>query len=134
MENEIWLRNNDSRSFRETRFKLCGWYSDKLWKHNGSEPLLSIVKFYKKNDGEWERCENGYFYVTLSDLLTNFIAIDSVFDKELNTLTEQVADTWKNNLENTFKINGTLGDPIKPEDIGVEVITPSEENIKNETN
>jgi len=45
----------------------------------------------------------------------------------LNKLTNQLADIWKDNLENTFKINGTLGDPIKPEDIGVEVIPQEEE-------
>ena len=123
MENEIWLRNKDGGSFREQKFKLQGWYNDKLWKSNRDlEPLFGIVRYYKNNKGEWERCEGGYYYVTLSTLLTDFIAIDNPFDKELNELTEQLAGIWKNNLENTFKINGTLGDPIKPEDIGVEVI------------
>jgi hypothetical protein len=126
--NEMWLRNKDGGAFGETKFRLQGWYNDKLWTGNrGSEPLLSIVKYYKNNKGQWEICDGGFYYITLSTLLTDFILIDGPFDQELNKLTEQLADIWKNNLENTFKINGTLGDPIKPEDIGVEVIPQAEE-------
>lgn len=128
MGNEIWLRNKDGGSFREQKFKLQGWYLDKLWKSGRDfEPLFGIVRYYKNNKGEWEQCEGGYYYVTLSTLLTDFIAIGNTFDQELNKLTEQLADIWKENLENTFQINGTLGDPIKPEDIGVEEIVPQAE-------
>lgn len=131
---EIWLRNKDGGSYKEERFMLFGYYHERLWDTDGNiEPLVGIVKYYKNNKGEWERCEYGHYYVTLSTLLTDFIAIDNAFDKELNKLTEKLADIWKDNLENTFKINGTLGDPIKPEDIGVEVIPPQaeESNISN---
>lgn len=128
MKNEIWLRNKNGGSFREERFKLFGYYHERLWDTDGEiEPLVGIVRYYKNNKGEWGRCEYGHYYITLSTLLTDFIAIGNAFDEELNKLTEQLADIWKENLENTFKINGTLGDPIKPEDIGVEEIVPQAE-------
>lgn len=133
MRNEIWLRNKDGGSFREQKFKLAGWYSEKLWQDNGDfEPLFGIVRYYKNNKGEWERSEGGYYYITLSTLLTDFIVIDNIFDQELTNLTEQLANIWKENIENSFKINRTLGDPIKPEDIGVEVIPQEEERNIND--
>ena len=133
MKNEIWLRNKNGGSYKEERFKLCSYYNDRLWDTDGNiEPLVGIVRYYKNNKGEWERCESGYYCVALSTLLTEFIAIDNAFDQELNKLTEQLADIWNENLENTFQINGTLGDPIKPEDIGVEVIPQEKERNIND--
>ena len=136
MENDIWVRccNNQARFGcwknswqKEIRWKVEFFLYEKLYTTEGYEPLIGIAQYYKDDDGEWKRQDFGFYYITLKMLLTDFILIDNPFDKELNKLTEQLADIWKNNLENTFKINGTLGDPIKPEDIGVEVIPQAEE-------
>lgn len=137
MESEFWLRDKNGSSFREIRYKLTDWY-EKLWCADKREELLvGIAKYYKNNSGEWERVHDGscYCYVTLPSLLTNFIAVDGPFDRELNNLTEQVASFWKENLDNQLKVtNGiySVENSIKPEDIGVEVVPEEEERNIND--
>ena len=111
-------KNPDGGIFsRETKYLLRRPNSyGKLYNRNHDEfrhdykDLYELQKYYKNNKEEWEPVYDSYFLITIEDLLTDFILIDGPFEKELNKLTEQVADYFKNNLDYTLKPMANIWD------------------------
>lgn len=86
-----------------------------------SIPTVLLTRYYKNNEGEWERCgTNACKYVTVDALLSNYVAIDSPVYK-------RIIDS--NDLIKQFRYE-KLNDALKPyTDIQGDSENPACENL-----
>lgn len=77
------------------------YYTESVELVDGSRiPTVLLTRYYKNNEGEWERCgTNACKYVTVDALLSNYVAIDSAVYKHIidsNNLVKQYTDIQGN--------------------------------------
>lgn len=68
-------------------------------------PMVLLTRYYKNNEGEWERCGvSATRYITMDALLSNYVAIDSPVYKRI---------IESNDLIKQFRCE-KLNDALKP--------------------
>lgn len=80
-------------------------------------PMVLLTRYFKNNEGEWERCEiNGYKYVTIDALMTNYVAIDSPVYKRIIDSNDLIKQFRYEKLNDVLKpYTDIYGNPEKPQ-------------------
>lgn len=94
------------------------YYTDSVELVDGSRiPTVLLTRYYKNNEGEWERCTtNASKFVTVDALLSNYVAIDSPVYKHIMDSNSIVKQYRYEKLNDTLKVyTGFLGDPETPQ-------------------
>ena len=86
----MWVKrlSDTSRIADEIKYEVCTRYSSHLVYTGGDrETLLTIQRYYKDNDGNWQFYgDTGH--VTVETLMSDFVLIDSPVEKEIQQLRE----------------------------------------------
>ena len=104
------------------------YYTESVELVDGSRiPTVLLTRYYKNNEGEWERCEiNGCKYVTVDALLSNYVAIDSPVYKRIIDSNDLIKRYRYEKLNDTLKLYTDIqGDAEKPQ--AHENLDPQEE-------
>lgn len=99
----MWVKRLDSID-SEFRYEVYSAYSDELIQVGGKPTtLFTIVRYFKNDKGEWERCKfHASACITIEALMNDFILIDSPIHKELQKLREFQKSTYAKNLEESL--------------------------------
>lgn len=80
-------------------------------------PMVLLTRYFKNNEGEWERCEiDGYKYVTIDALMANYVAIDSPVYKRIIDSNDLIKQFRYEKLNDTLKLYTDIqGNAEKPQ-------------------
>lgn len=94
------------------------YYTESVELVDGSRiPTVLLTRYYKNNEGEWERCgTNACKYVTVDALLSNYVAIDSPVYKHIIDSNSLVKRYRYEKLNDALKpYTDISGSPEKPQ-------------------
>lgn len=123
------VRINECSSELEFKYEVTFGYYKSVELIDGScIPMVLLTRYFKNNEGEWERCGgDATKYVTVDALMANYVAIDSPVYKHIidsNSLVKQYRYEKLNDVLKPFA--DIYGNPEKPQEC--ENLDPQGEN------
>lgn len=114
------VRINECSSELEFKYEVTfGYYTNSVELIDGScIPMVLLTRYFKNNEGEWERCGgNATKYVTMDALMANYVAIDSPVYKHIIDSNDLVKRYRYEKLNDVLKpFTDIYGNPEKPQE------------------